>query len=92
MPDIQDTFRSVGWAVTFAIVGACVGIFLVMASTMVLPWLMNKITPDVDEAKEIIRGNRAVAEYHGRVCAAAILGVSIVVAAAILGGLISALH
>jgi hypothetical protein len=33
-----------------------------------------------------------VAEYFGRVVSAAILGMSIVIAAAVLGGLLAALH
>jgi hypothetical protein len=50
------------------------------------------MTPAIDEDKEIARGNQAVAEYFGRVVAASILGMSIIVAAAVLGGLISAFH
>jgi hypothetical protein len=34
----------------------------------------------------------AVAQYFGRVVSASILGISIVVAAAVLGGLLAALH
>jgi hypothetical protein len=82
----------VGWAVAFVVVGAVIGILLVMASTVVLPKLLNRLTPNVDEEKEIVRGNQAVAEYFGRVVAACILGISLVVAAAVLGGLIAALH
>jgi multidrug efflux pump subunit AcrB len=62
-----------------------------MASTLV-PKLMNRLTPNIDEEKEIARGNTAVAEYYGRVVGACILGLSIVIGAAVLGGLISALH
>ena len=54
--------------------------------------LINRMTPNVDEEKEILRGNQAVASYFGRVVAASILGISIVVAAAVLGGLLAALH
>jgi hypothetical protein len=39
-----------------------------------------------------VRGNTAVAEYYGRIVGAVILGLSIVVAAAVLGGVIAALH
>ncbi len=82
----------VGWAVAFAIIGAVVGILLVLASTLVLPKLIERMTPDLDEEKEIARGNQAVAEYFGRVVSAAILGVSIVVAAAVLAGILAGLH
>jgi hypothetical protein len=50
------------------------------------------LTPNIDEEKEIIRGNTAVAEYFGRIVGACIIGLSIVVAAAVLGGIIAALH
>ena len=56
------------------------------------PKLIERLTPDLDEAKEIARGNQAVADYYGRVVGAAILGVSLVVAAAVLGGTLAALH
>ena len=62
-----------------------------MASA-VLPRLIDRFTPNLDEGKEIARGNVAVAQYFGRVVGASILGVSIVVAAAVLGGIIAALH
>ena len=57
-----------------------------------MPKMMNRLTPNIDEEKEIARGNVAVAEYYGRVVGACIIGVSVVIAAAVLGGLISALH
>ena len=53
--------------------------------------LIDRFTPNIDEQKEIVRGNSAVAEYYGRLVSAAILGVSIVMAAAVLGGVIAAL-
>ena len=68
-----------------------VGIVLVLAATLVIPRLIERLTPNIDEDKEIARGNRAVAEYFGRVVAASIIGISIVIAAAILGGIAFAL-
>jgi hypothetical protein len=53
---------------------------------------MARLTPNIDEEKEIVRGNGAVAEYYGRVVGACIVGISIVIAAAVLGGILSALH
>ncbi len=90
-PSFGREAQSIGWAVVYAVVGGIVGIALVLGATFFLPHLINRLTPDIDEEKEIARGNRAVAEYFGRVVAASILGVSIVVAAAILGGIIAAL-
>lgn len=82
---------NIGWAILFALVGGVVGVGLVLAASVVLPRFVERITPDLDEAKELARGNVAVAEYFGRIVAAAIIGVSIVVAAAVLGGILAAL-
>jgi len=84
--------RGIGWAIVFSLVGGLIGIVLVLASTLFLPGFINRMTPNVDEEKEIARGNMAVAEYFGRVVAASILGISLVVAAAVLGGTLAALH
>ena len=74
----------------FSAVGGVVGIVLVLGSTRVLPRLIDRMTPNLDEEKEIARGNVAVAEYFGRVVGASIVGISLVVAAAILGGILVA--
>jgi len=87
-----EAAANVGWAVVFAVVGAIVGIILVMGASLVLPRLINRFTPSIDEEKEIVRGNQAVAEYFGRVVAASIVGISLVVAAAVLAGILAALH
>jgi uncharacterized membrane protein YjfL (UPF0719 family) len=87
-----ETIRNIGWSLVFSVVGALIGMILVMVSSLIIPWLLDRLTPNIDEQKDIIRGNQAVAEYFGRLVSAAILGVSIVVAAAVLGGLLAALH
>ena len=89
---MREVLTNVGWAVIFSTVGGVVGVLLVLASSAFLPRLIDRMTPNLDEEKEIARGNAAVAEYFGRVVGAAILGVSIVVAAAVLGGILAALH
>ncbi len=91
-PGFGQVAQNVGWAVIFSVVGGIIGIGLVLGSSLLLPRLINRLTPDLDEGKEIARGNVAVAEYFGRVTGASILGISLVVAAAILGGIIAALH
>ena len=88
----MNPWINVAWAVVISVVGGLVGIVLVLAGSLVLPRLIDRLTPDIDEAKEIARGNAAVAEYFGRVVAASIVGMSIVVAAAVLGGILAALH
>jgi uncharacterized membrane protein YjfL (UPF0719 family) len=87
-----ETIRNIGWSLVFSIVGALVGMILVFASSLIIPRLLDRLTPNIDEHKEILRGNQAVAEYFGRLAGAAIVGVSIVVAAAVLGGILAALH
>ncbi|HCC48689.1 MAG TPA: hypothetical protein DEQ38_11330 [Elusimicrobia bacterium] len=89
---MSDTIISIGWALVFALAGGAAGAFLLIWFSSRIPAVFNKITPDMDEGKEIIRGNRAVADYFGRIVSAAIIGVSVIIAAAVLGGLIAALH
>ncbi|HCC47137.1 MAG TPA: hypothetical protein DEQ38_03335 [Elusimicrobia bacterium] len=89
---MSDTFINIAWALVFALAGGAAGSFLLVWFSSRIPSVFNKITPEMDEGKEIIRGNRAVAEYFGRIVSAAILGVSVIIAAAVLGGLIAALH
>ena len=90
--DTVDVAANIGLAVIISVVGGIIGIGLVLLASSFLPRLIDRLTPNIDEEKEIVRGNHAVAEYFGRVSGAAILGASIVIAAAILGGIMAALH
>jgi hypothetical protein len=87
-----ETFSNIGWSMLFSLVGAFVGMTLVLLASALVPKIMDRLTPDIDEGKEIARGNVAVAEYYGRVVGGCIIGMSIVIAAAVLGGILSALH
>jgi hypothetical protein len=87
-----ETVGNIGWSMLFSLVGGLVGMALVLMASAIVPKMMDRLTPNIDEEKEIARGNVAVAEYYGRVVGACIIGVSVVIAAAVLGGLISALH
>ena len=87
-----ETLQNIGWSVIFSVVGGLIGMALVIASSLILPGLIARLTPNLDEQKEIARGNTAVGEYYGRIVGAAILGMSVVIAAAVLGGIIAALH
>lgn len=89
---MPETVLNIGWSVVFMLIGGIVGMVLVLISSLVVPRLIERHTRNIDEQKEILRGNTAVAEYFGRIVSAAILGVSIVVAAAVVGGVIAALH
>ena len=66
-----------------ALIIGFIGIVFVLLASIYLPRLIDRLTPNIDEEKEIARGNVAVAEFFGRVVGASILGISIVVAAAI---------
>ena len=87
-----ETVSNIGWSMLFSLVGGLVGMAMVLMASAVIPKLMDRLTPNIDEEKEIARGNVAAAEYFGRVVSACIIGVSIVIAAAILGGIIATLH
>lgn len=87
-----QTLQNIGWSVIFSLIGGLIGMVLVIASSLILPGLIDRLTPNIDEQKEIARGNAAVGEYYGRIVGSAILGVSIVIAAAVLGGILAALH
>lgn len=87
-----EIINNIGWSIVFALVGGLCGMILVLLFSLFTPRLINRFTPHIDEQKEIARGNTAVAEYFGRIVSATILGFSIVAAAAVLGGIIAALH
>jgi uncharacterized membrane protein YjfL (UPF0719 family) len=89
---MMETIHNIGWSVVFSFIGGLVGMLLVLVSSLIVPRLIDRLTPNIDEQKEIVRGNSAVAEYFGRVVGATILGLSLVIAAAVLGGVIAALH
>ena len=89
---MNEVAQNIGWAIVFSVVGGVVGVALVLASSVALPRLIERMTPNLDEEKEIARGNVAVAQYFGRIAAASIIGMSIVVGAAVLGGIMAALH
>jgi hypothetical protein len=76
------------WACVFIIVSASIGIILILVSSMIIPKLVDRLTPNIDEDKEIATGNRAVAEYFGRISAAGIIGISIIISAAIISGML----
>jgi uncharacterized membrane protein YjfL (UPF0719 family) len=87
-----ETIRNIGWSIVFSLVGGLLGMVLLIVASYIVPRVIDRLTPNIDEQKEIARGNSAVAEYFGRLASAAILGVAIVVAAAVLGGIMAALH
>jgi len=89
---MEETALGIGWAIIFTAAGGIVGICLVLLATLVIPKILARMTPNMNEDREIAGGNRAVAEYFGRIAAATIIGVSIVIAAAIFAGVVAALY
>jgi ABC-type antimicrobial peptide transport system permease subunit len=89
---MQETFGAVAWAVIFTVAGGLIGICLVLLATLFIPKVLARLTPNMNEDKEIANGNQAVAEYFGRIVAATIIGISIVIAAAIFAGVMAALY
>ena len=89
---ISQVIINIGWSITFMTIGAIVGSFIIAIAASILPRIIHRWSPHMNEEKEILRGNLAVAEYFGRIISAAIIGVSIVVAASVLGGIIAGLH
>ncbi len=89
---MSEVAQNMGWAVAFSVLGGLIGIGLVLLASLFIPRLVDRMTPNIDEDKEIARGNVAVAQYFGRVVGASIIGISIVVAAAVLGGILAGLH
>jgi len=80
------------YAMSFVVVGAFIGICFILCSVRFIGPMVDKLTPNIDEDKEIIRGNVAVAEYSGRIISAVIVGISLVVSAAVLAGVLAGLH
>ncbi|MBM3229158.1 DUF350 domain-containing protein [Candidatus Parvarchaeota archaeon] len=74
-------------ATAFTVLGGVLGIFFMLVGVYFIPKITDKFTPDVNEGKEIAKGNLAVATYFGRVVGAAIIGMSIIVAAAVIAGI-----
>ncbi len=88
----MNTITNILWAVVFSFVGASIGIYLFIKISQKIPKIFDKITPNIDEDKEMIRGNLAVAEYFGKIVSAGIIGISIIIAAAVIAGIIAGLH
>ena len=71
----------------YTIIAVLLGVICLFCSSIIIPKILNILTPHMNEEKEIAAGNRAVAEYHGRVVSALLIGISIIIAAAIVVGM-----
>lgn len=89
---VSPIIMNIVWTVIFIFIGAFIGTIIIALAASLLPRIIDKWTPHIDYEKEMIRGNTAIAEYFGRIASATIIGISIVIAASVLGGIISGLH
>ncbi len=89
---IPTVYMDIIWVVCIILGGSLLGVMTIIFSIGYIHRISDQLTPNIDEDKEILRGNRAVADYFGRVVAATILGISLVVAAAVLAGILAVLH
>jgi len=71
---MNEVAYNMAWAVVFSALGGLIGIALILAASVFLPRFIERLTPNIDEDKEIARGNVAVANYFGRVVGASIIG------------------
>jgi uncharacterized membrane protein YjfL (UPF0719 family) len=74
-------------AIIYTFLGGLIGFICLVTSVLVIPKLLNALTPQIDEEKEILKGNIAVAQYFGRIIQGIIIGISIIIAAAIISGI-----
>jgi len=88
----METLYRIADVLLVCICGGLAGMVMIGAAAVLLPKFLDSMTPNIDESREIVRGNRAVAEYFGRIASSSILGVSVIIAAAVLGGILAVLH
>ncbi len=84
---MEEITPSPFWPILYTLSSVAVGVGCLFALTIVLPRILSKFTPHIEEEREIAAGNRAVAEYHGRIVSSLVIGVSIIIAAALFVGL-----
>jgi hypothetical protein len=73
----------VGYTILCGILGMC----LMGLAAFIIPKIVDRVTPDIDDEKELLRGNVAMGVYTGIITGAVILGIAIIVAASIIAGL-----
>jgi hypothetical protein len=81
-----ELIQGVPATVTYTLISGITGFVLLFLATYMVPRIIDRLTPAIDDQAEMIRGNLAVATYVGQVTQAVIVGVSIVIAAAIIAG------
>jgi len=84
---LGDLSNNIVLSVVYTVLGGILGILMMGLAAFIVPKLVDALTPNIDEEKEILRGNLAVATYSGKITQAVIIGVSIIIAAAIIAGI-----
>lgn len=79
----NDLLAAGAWTVFAAVIG----IILSIVSAVIIPKIVNKLTPHIDEEKEIRKGNVAVATYMGQIISGVTISIGIIIAAAIIAGI-----
>jgi hypothetical protein len=67
--------------------GGLIGFLFMLMTIVLIPKILNRLTPGIDEEKEILKGNVAIARYFGGIINGIIVGMSIIIAAAIIAGI-----
>jgi uncharacterized membrane protein YjfL (UPF0719 family) len=73
--------------VIYTVLGGVLGVLLMALSAFIVSRIVDLMTPRINDEKEIAKGNLAVATYVGQITQAVILGISIIIAAAIISGI-----
>ena len=71
----------------YTVAGVIIGLVAFSLALLLLPRFLNRLTPHIDEEREILKGNQAVATYFGLLVGSAIVGVSLIIAAAVFAGI-----
>ena len=73
---------------TFTLLGIVIGMIALVVTAAFAPRLVNMLTPRINEEKEMLRGNVAVARYFGGIVQSIILGIAIIIGASIIAGIL----
>ncbi len=72
----------------YIVIGGAAGIIMMLLASFIVPKIMGHMTPNINEEKEIVRGNLAVATYYGQVTQAVIIAIGIIIAAAVIAAIL----
>ena len=74
--------------IAYIIIGGAVGIAMMLFASFIVPRIMGMMTPRINEEKEIVRGNLAVASYYGQITQGVIIAIGIIIAAAVIAAIL----